>query len=174
VKALFVLVAVCAALVAAAPSVAAGRVVERGIVQSVGPASVVLRALDGTDVTVPVGPATRIRLNGRPARLSAVRSGFVAEAVTVGDGPAVVIRAFGRAAQEAVVGELVRIRPHALVVLGDTGGRLRIAITRSTQARQGSARVALGALRPGMRVQVVRAPNGSARVVRVLGGVGPT
>ncbi len=173
-KAVLLLVAVCAALVAAAPSAAAGRVVERGIVQSVGPASVVLRALDGTDVTVPVGPATRIRLNGRPAKLTQVRLGLVAEAVTVSDGPAVVIRAFGRVAQEPVVGELVRIRPRALVVRSDTGGRLRIAVTRSTRVRQGTARLALSALRPGMRVQVVRAPNGSARVVRTLGGVGPT
>jgi hypothetical protein len=173
VKALFVLVAVCAALVAAAPSAAAGRMVERGIVQSVGPAEVVLRALDGTEVSVPVGPATRIRLNGRPATLTEVRRGLVAEAVTVGDGPAVVIRAFGRLAQEAVVGELVRIRPRALVVRGETGAQTRIAVTRSTRARDGTARIALRALRPGMRVQVVRAPNGSARLVRVLVGVGP-
>ncbi len=67
------LAAVCASLVAAAPSPAAGRVVERGIVQSVGPATVVLRALDGSEVTVAVGPATRVRLNGRAATLAMVR-----------------------------------------------------------------------------------------------------
>jgi hypothetical protein len=172
VKALLVLTAVCAALVAAGPSAAAGRVVERGIVQSVGPADIVLRALDGTEVTVPVGSATRVRLNGRPARLAAIRRGLVAEAVTVGDGPAVVIRAFGRVAPGAVVGELVRIRPRALVVRSDSGGRVRIAVTRSTRARHGAASLALRALRPGMRVQIVRAANGSARVVLVLGGVG--
>jgi hypothetical protein len=167
-----VLVAACAALAAAAPAGAADSLVERGIVQSVGPAEIVLRALDGTEVTVEVGPATRVRLNGRAATLAAIRSGLVAEAVTVGDGPAVVIRAFGRVSQGGVVGELVRIGPRALVVRRDTGARLRIAVTLRTRAWHGSDRVAIRTLRPGMRVQVVRAPNGTARVVLVLAGAG--
>jgi hypothetical protein len=172
VKAALVLAAVCAALVAAAPSPAAGRFVERGIVQSVGPATVVLRALDGTEVTVAVGPATRVRLNGRAATLAMVRRGFVAEAVSSGNRPAVVIRAFGRAAEEAVVGELVRIRPQAIVVRSGTGERLRIPITRATRAWRGTATVALRTLRSGMQVQIVRTPKGAARVVLVLAGAG--
>lgn len=166
------LAAVCAALATAGPSAAAGRIVERGIVQSVGPTAVVLRALDGTDATVPVGPSTRVRLNGRAATLAMIRSGFVAVAVTPGDGPATVIRAFGRAAEEAVVGALVRIRPRVIVVRSETGERLRIPITRATRAWRGTATVTLRALRRGMRVQVVRAPNGKARVVLVLGKAG--
>lgn len=166
------LAAVCAALVAAAPSAAAGRVVERGIVQSVGPATVVLRALDGTEVPVVVGPETRVRLNGRAATLAMVRRGFVAEAVTAGGGPALVIRAFGRAAEEAVVGELVRIRPQTIVVRTGTGERLRIPITRATRAWRGAATVALRTLRSGMQVQIVRTPNGAARVVLVLAAAG--
>lgn len=172
VKALLVLVAACAALAAAQPAGAANRLVERGIVQSVGPAELALRALDGTEVTVPVDAATRVRLNGKAAVLAEIRSGFVAEVVTVGDGPAVAIRAFGRAAQDGVVGRLVRIGPRVLVVGRDGGGRLRIVVTRSTQAWRGTGRVALRALRAGMRVQVVRAPNGTARVVLVLAGAG--
>jgi hypothetical protein len=172
VKAPLVLAAVCAALVAATPSSAAGRVVERGIEQSVGPATVVLRALDGTEVAVPVGPETRVRLNGRAATLAMVRRGFVAEAVTDGGGPALVIRAFGRAAEEAVVGELVRIRPRVIVVRNGSGERLRIPLTRATRAWRGTATVALRALRGGLRVQIVRAPNGAARVVLVLSGAG--
>jgi hypothetical protein len=172
VKAALVLAAVCAVLVAAAPSSAAGRVVERGIVQSVGPATVVLRALDGSEVAVAVGPATRVRLNGRAATLAMVRRGFVAEAVTSGNGSAVVVRAFGRAAEEAVVGELVRIRPRAIVVRSGTGERLRIPITRATRAWRGSATVALRTLRSGMQVQIVRTPKGAARVVLVLAGAG--
>jgi hypothetical protein len=171
VKAALVLAAVCATLVAA-PSSAAGRVVERGIVQSVGPATVVLRALDGSEVTVGVGPATRVRLNGRAATLAMVRRGFVAEAVTSGNGSAVVIRAFGRAAEEAVVGELVRVRPQVIVLRSGTGERLRIPITRATRAWRGTATVALRTLRSGMQVQIVRTPNGAARVVLVLAGRG--
>ena len=165
------LAAVCAALVAAAPSPAAGRVVERGIVQSVAPAAIVLRALDGTEVTVAVGPETRVRLNGRAATLAMVRRGFVAEAVTV-SGPALVIRAFGRAAEEAVVGRLVRVRPQVIVVRSGTGERLRIPITRATRAWRGAATVGLRTLRGGMQVQIVRTPKGAARVVLVLSGGG--
>jgi hypothetical protein len=172
VKAALVLAAVCAALVAAAPSSAAGRVVERGIVQSVGPATVVLRALDGTEVTVAVGPATRVRLNGRAATLAMVRRGFVAEAVTLRRGRALVIRAFGRVADEAVVGELVRVRPRVIVVRSGAGERLRIPITNATRAWRGTALVAVRALRSGMQVQIVRTPNGAARVVLVLSGAG--
>jgi len=167
-----VLAAVCASLVAAAPSPAAGRVVERGIVQSVGPATVVLRALDGSEVTVAVGPATRVRLNGRAATLAMVRRGFVAEAATTANGPAVVIRAFGRAAEEAVVGELVQIRPEVIVVRSGTGERLRIPVTRATRAWRGTATVALRTLRNGMQVQIVRTAKGAARVVLVLAGPG--
>ena len=166
------LAAVCASLVAAAPSPAAGRVIERGIVQSVGPATVVLRALDGSEVTVAVGPATRVRLNGRAATLAMVRRGFVAEAATTANGPAVVIRAFGRAAEEAVVGELVQIRPEVIVVRSGTGERLRIPVTRVTRAWRGTATVALRTLRSGMQVQIVRTAKGAARVVLVLAGPG--
>jgi len=172
VKALLVLVAACAVLGVAGPAGAAGGLVERGIVQSVGPAQIVLRALDGTEIVVAAGPATRVRLNGRIAALAEIRRGFVAEPVMAGDGPAVVIRAFGRAAQDGVTGELVRIGPRAIVVRRDAGGRQRIAVTRHTQAWRGTDRVPLFTLRPGMRIQVVRAPSRSARVVLVLTGAG--
>ena len=89
--------AVCAALACVSPALAADRVVERGIVQYLDASGLVLRALDGTEVRIPVGPATRFRLNGRSTTFDAIRSGFVAEAVTTRSGPAVVVRAFGRA-----------------------------------------------------------------------------
>jgi hypothetical protein len=101
-----------------------------------------------------------------------VRRGFVAEAVSSGSGPALVIRAFGRAAEEAVVGKLVRVRPQVIVVRNGTGERLRIPVTRGTRAWRGTATVALRTLRGGMQVQVVRTPNGAARVVLVLAGAG--
>lgn len=169
-KALLVVVAVCAGLGVAPAATAADRLVERGIVQSADRSGVVLRALDGTDVTVALGPATRFRLNGRPATLTDIRRGFVAEAVTlVGGGPAVVVRAFGRVAGSAETGRVVRVRPRALVVQLDTGGTVRIPLTARTTAWRRGGRIRLGALRPGMHVQVVLAANGSARVVLVQG-----
>jgi hypothetical protein len=101
-----------------------------------------------------------------------VRRGFVAEAVTGSGGAARVIRAFGRVAEEAVVGDVVRIRPQLLVVRTGTGERLRIPVTRVTRAWRGTATVALRTLRRGMQVQIIRAPNGAARVVLVLSGAG--
>ena len=167
-RGLTLLATACAVLVAAAPAAAAGRVVERGIVQSVDPAAVVLRALDGTEVTIPVGPETRYRLNGRATTLGAIRQGFVAEAVTrTSGGPAVVIRAFGRVTATTETGRLVRLRPRALVVRRDSGGTIRIPITARTTAWRAGGRVRVSALHPGMRVEVVLAANGSARVVLV-------
>jgi hypothetical protein len=170
VKALLVVVATCVALGAAPAATAADRLVERGIVQSAGRTGVVLRALDGTEVTVAVGPETRFRLNGRPASLADIRSGFVAEAVALAPGgPAVVVRAFGRVATGAEAGRLVRIGPHALVVRRDAGGTVRIRVTARTTVWRAGGRIRLHALRPGTRVQVVLAANGSARVVLVRG-----
>lgn len=171
-RALLLVAAACAALVAAAPASAGGRLVERGIVQSVGPAQVVLRALDGTETTVAIGSTTRMRLNGRPVSLTSIREGFVAEAVTAGPGPALVLRVFGRVRQEAVVGELVRILPRAVVLRRDTGGRLRVPVSGRTRVWRGGRVVSLRALRPGSHVRVVRARHGTARIVLVLEGHG--
>ncbi len=168
-RALVLLVAACAAVAAASPAAASDRVVERGIVQSVGPGAVVLRALDGTDVTVPVGSATRIRLNGRAATLAAVTPGLVAEAVRVGSGTAVALRAFGRAAGRVETGELVRVRRRSLVLRRGPGDTVRIGISARTVVWWGSSRAGAGVLRRGMQVTIALSPTGSARVVLVQG-----
>lgn len=164
------LLAACAALAAAAPATAADRVVERGIVQAAGPTAIVLRALDGTEITIPVGPQTRYRLNGRRATSDAVRRGLVAEAVTVGSGPALAIRAFGRVADRTEVGRLVRARPRLLVLRRGPGDTIRIPLTARTVVWRAGGRVGVRALRPGLSVEVVLRPNGVARVVLVQQG----
>ena len=153
-------------LVAAAPALAADRVVERGVVQSTGPSSLVLRALDGVELVVPVGPRTRVRLNGLPASLADVRPGFVAVTVRAGDGPALRVRAFGRVTQPSEQGRVIRIAPRLLVVR-TASGRVRIALTGRTVVRRNGHAVATGALRRGMRVVVQHGADGSALVVRV-------
>jgi hypothetical protein len=169
VKALVVLAAACAALICSAPAIAADRVVERGIVQSVDATALHLRALDGTEVRIPLGPTTRLRLNGRLTTIDAIRSGFVAEAVTTGTGPAVVVRAFGRASAASQTGRLVRVRPRAILLRRGPGDLVRTPLTQSTRGCPGTARLRRGAAREGTRVQVVLAANGSARVVLVQG-----
>ena len=86
-KARLLLAAAVALLAVGAPAAAADRVVERGIVQSIDPTAVVLRALDGTDIAVRLGPGTRFRLNGVAVTFADIRPGLVAEVVTVGSGP---------------------------------------------------------------------------------------
>jgi hypothetical protein len=167
---LAVLVAVAA--VVAMPAAAADRMVERGIVQSIDPGQAVLRALDGSRVTVVLGPDTRFRLNGRRAVVEEIQPGFVAEAVTVGDGPARVLRAFGRVTDRLVQGEVVRVGPALLVVRRSVGGNLRIRLTALTAAWRGDRRVRVRSLRRGMQVDVRLAPSGAARTILVLRTVG--
>ena len=87
--------------------------------------------------------------------------------MTAGNGPAIVIRAFGRIEQGVEIGRLVRIRPRALIVRSDAG-TVRIGLGAQTRVWRAGKVVGVRALRPGMRVQVVRSPGGGARVVLVL------
>jgi hypothetical protein len=154
-----------AALAAVAPATAADRVVERGIVQSIDATAVVLRALDGTETTVALTPETRFRLNGQAATLAGIRPGFVAEAVSGPSGPAIVLRAFGRADRQVERGVIVRAAPGMLVLRRAPGDRIRIRITDRTAVWRGGARVPMRALRPGLRVEVTFAGDGTARVI---------
>ncbi len=161
--------AVAGCLVAPAPAVAADRVVERGIVQSLAPTAVVLRALDGTEVTVAVGPGTRYRLNGRAAPANAIQPGFVAEAVSEGPGPAIAVRAFGGGSL-VQAGVLERKRLGMLVIRRAVGDTLRVALSRRTTVWLNGRRVAPRVLRRGMGVDIVLARDGSARAVIARSG----
>jgi len=163
----FVLCLAILGLVVAPQAAAADRVVERGIVQSVTPTVVVLRALDGVDIQVEIGPGTRLRLNGLPATLADIRPGLVAETIRYGTRPAVRLRAFGRLAPSTEQGRLVAVRDTALV-LRTSAGRIRIPLSPATVVRRQGRLVALRILRVGMRVEVGRADDGSADVIRVL------
>lgn len=169
-RAVLVTIIACASLVAAAPAGAADRGVERGIVQAIERQAVVLRALDGTDVTIPLRPETRLRLNGRRASLTELRVGLVAEAVLDGAGNALVLRAFGAPAVRVVRGVLLRVRLAALVVRRPGGTTIRIPLAAATTVWRNGGRVRLRALRLGMLVDVERAPDGSAAAVVVLRG----
>jgi hypothetical protein len=163
-----VVVGIAIAWLVAAPTALAGdRVVERGIVQSAGPSSLVLRALDGVELVVPVGPRTRVRLNGLPATLADIRPGLVAETVRAGAGPAVRVRAFGRVERAVERGRVVRAGRATLVLRLGQSARVRIELTDRTVVRRRGHALSPRLLRPGMRVVVLRAADGSARVVRV-------
>ncbi len=87
-----------AALALAVPAVAlaAPRATDRGLIVAVRPSAIVLRELDGSRQLILVSPATRVVLDGLPARLRDLRRGDVAYVVHVGSRPAIRIRAFSR------------------------------------------------------------------------------
>jgi hypothetical protein len=86
VRFLRLLAVACAALVAAAPSAAAPRSVDRGIVLRVrAPRVLVVRELDGTRMRYRINPATIVRLDGRLVRLRRLQPGDVAVVVHDGD-----------------------------------------------------------------------------------------
>jgi len=154
-------------LLAAAPASAADRLVERGIVQSLDEAAIVLRALDGSEVTVALRPDTRARLNGVETTLSAIRPGHVAVVVLGDTGEARVVRAFGRVARGVDRGVIVTATRLALVLRPPGGARVAIELTRRTTVRRGALAVARRALRAGQQVEVIRAGDGTARIVTI-------
>ena len=167
-RARVLLVAAIAALVAAAPAAAVDRVVERGIVQSIDGSTVVVRALDGTNVTVPLRPDTRYRLNGRAVALTDIRPGFVAEVVVGLAGRAVAVRAFGRAERPIERGVLARVARKAVLLRRGPDDTTRLKLTARTAVWRNGARVPPGTLRVGMRVEVTLAANGSARLIVIV------
>ena len=126
------LLSVCllgALLAAGAASARMGNlVIDKGVVQSVGPSQVVLRALDGSTIPITIGPRTKVFLNDAPAPLSAIQPGFVAGALHDGSRPAVYIRAVGRVAVTVVdKGVIGSVGPGSLVLRTPSGP---VTITR--------------------------------------------
>ena len=69
--------------------------VDRGVLQAIGSDSVTLHELDGSDVTVPVDSSTRVIRMGRPAMLSALRTGDLAITIREAGKSARVLRSPG-------------------------------------------------------------------------------
>ena len=72
---------------------------DRGRVQSVSAAAVVLRELDGSVVTVTLSSSTRVFVDGSRAGIAAVQPGMRAQTVRVDGGAAKQLRAFSRRAR---------------------------------------------------------------------------
>ena len=64
----------------------------QGVVQSVLPAAVVVRQLDGSAVNVPIDRKTRLFVNGKLARPADVKPGFVLVATWKAGRPAMILR----------------------------------------------------------------------------------
>lgn len=166
------LVVAVALLALALPALGvAGRgevIMDRGVVQSISPAEITLRELDGTVVTLPVGPATRVRVNGAPARLADVRPGFVATVLHRGSDPALAVRAFGKIAVLVDRGVVTELAPDAITLRRDDGSSITIRLDRGTRFRRVGGPVRRAAARPGALVAVTHPDGGAASVVNVL------
>ncbi len=141
------------ALVAATPAAAARHApqLDSGIVQSITASQIVLRGLDGSTVSLALGPRTRFLLNGRPAVLSSIQPGFAAAVLHYGTRPARAVRAFGvkRAARQIDKGVVVSVSPTLLVLRGLDGTLVSVSVNAQTQVTLNDAYATLSELRPG-------------------------
>lgn len=141
---------------------------DRGVVQSITATEIELRALDGSLVTLAIGPATRIRLNGAPATVALVRPGFVAEVLHRGARPAMVVRAFGTVPVLVDRGVVTSLTRTAITLRTDAGTAVTVPLDAATRFRRLGAPVARAAARAGARVAVRHREGGPAKLVTVL------
>jgi len=143
--------------------------IDRGVVQSVSQAQIVLRELDGSSVSLAVGPNTRVLLNGLPAQLGDIQPGFVAAVTHNGARPARVVRAFGRVAPVIDRGVVVSASLGQLVIRRLAGGLLTVKLTAATRIRLNGRPATVADIRPGMLARVTHTPAGVARLIQLVG-----
>ena len=155
------------AIPAAAQSAPSDLTNDQGIVQSVGPTQIELRALDGTVASFAVSQTTRVRVNGQPGQLIDIRPGYVATVMHNGNQPAVLIRAFGRPAlitSRGIVSALTRTS----ITIGSDTGLVTIPLDRATVFRFRGDPGFRWQARPGALVVVRYRDGGPAKSVNVL------
>jgi len=170
-RSLRLLTAVAAVLVLAIPAAALSApsdlTNDQGIVQSIGPNQIELRALDGSVASFAVSEATRVRVNGQPGQLTDIRRGYVATVTHNGNRPAVLIRAFGRPAlitSRGIVSSLTRTS----ITIGSDTGPVTIPLNRGTVFRFRGDPGFRWQARPGALVVVKHRDGGPAKTVNVL------
>jgi hypothetical protein len=144
--------------------------VDRGVVQSVDAGQIVLRTLDGGSLSFRVVLRTRVRLNGRPAAITDIRPGFVAEVASDGRSRALLVRAFETSSPAPTISEkgvVSAVSKTAITLTTDAGTRT-IALDSSTRFRVVGLPGGPHAVRPGAIVVVSLAPDAPALVVNVL------
>jgi hypothetical protein len=170
VRSTVVLIAATASLVLPGVSGAgtAALQLDRGVVQSITGTQIELRALDGAVLSLAIGPATRLRLNGAPANLAQIRPGFVAEVLHRGARPAVAVRAFGTVPILVDRGVVTSLSRMSITVRTDAGTAVTIPLDAATRFRRLGRPVVRAAARAGARVAVRHPEGGPARLVTVL------
>jgi hypothetical protein len=156
------------ALVAAGAATArsVSLVLDRGIVQSVSAGQLVLRALDGSTITITVGTHTKVYLNDAPAPLSAIQPGYVVGALHDGSRPAVYVRAVGRVAVAVVDKGIILSVSSTSLVLRTAAGPITIPVGPSTAVQLNGRSAGLADLRPGYAAEVTHRGTDPALTIR--------
>jgi len=143
-----------------------------GIVQAVRPHAVVVRLLDGRTLVVPVGPRTAVLVNGARAQLTDVRPGFVVMFKARARGAALTLRASGSAAgagsTAAKPGTVQSVSPSSVVVTGQDGGTVTIAVGARTRVFLNNSPASITDITAGARLVKVGGDASGQRPARAL------
>jgi hypothetical protein len=110
------------------------QVSNQGLVQSISPAAVLLKALDGTTFSVPFGHQTRVLVDGRLAPASDIKPGFVVLIKWNGGKAPQQIAAFDLSAKSGErLATVENATKTAVVVTGASGGHQTIHVNVRTR-----------------------------------------
>jgi hypothetical protein len=149
------------------PSPAAPAQSVQGVVQAVVAGAVVLRELDGSSVRVPVGPKTRVFVDGKRALLGDVEAGYVVIASWKARNPTSDLQALspqgatGLTAVQSVLAD-------AVVVRAPSGATVTIRVNRNTRVFVDGQPATLRDVRPGFTLITRADQSKRARPAREL------
>lgn len=147
---------------------------DQGIVQTAGADVVVLRALDGSSITISLTPATRVYLGSRPASIGDIHPGAVATVRHQDRGPGLEVRIALAPKPKLRTDRAITISatPSVLVVRLRDGTSVSMALdSATTRVRGPNGRpVATADLIPGLLVDVLYDPSGTvpAQSVKII------
>ena len=146
---------------------------DRGIVQSAASDAVVLRALDGSSIVVPIDGRTRVYVGDRPAAAADIQPGSVATVRHQQAGPALDIRIAipPKPKLRTDRGVTESASPGGIVIRLSDGTTRSIAIGRPTRVLAPNGRdTAPADLRAGLLVDVLYDPSGvtPAQAVKII------
>jgi hypothetical protein len=141
---------------------------DRGVVQSVAPDQITVRALDGTVIAYSVSATTLVRLNGAGAAITDLKPGFIATVVHDAKLRARVVRAFGTPVVVTDRGTVTALVKGSITIRTADGRVLTVALGPTTRFRVLGLPGKRALARPGAFVAVKHVDGEPARVVNVL------
>ena len=148
-------------------------VTDRGIVQSAAADALVLRALDGSSLTVALDANTRVSVGDRGAGISDIQPGSVATVRHVSGGPALDVRVTlpPKPKLRTDRGVTDSVANGGIVLRLSNGSTRTIALASSTRVQGPNGReISLSDLRAGLLIDVLYDPSGTvpAQTVKII------